>query len=380
MSTNLVQALIDQTSDMIWLEILQRDYKINAVPDPTGRLVSLKYDQIESPMAEPIVQQCRGMVVDVRARKVVAWPYNKFWNLGETLAAPVDWATARVLEKLDGSLMILYWDPHLEEWTVASSGHPTAGGGFSRSGDETTFAHAFWSLFRAAGASLEYAARDVTYMLELCASENRIVVQHATPRLVLHGARKLTTGREFSHEELHGHAAVIGVRLVQTFPLADAAGVTVAAQGLDPVAQEGFVVVDANFHRVKVKSPRYVQLHHMRGATTTRRVIDLWKAGEVAEFLTYFPELRADIEAVLMRLDALIANVAADWAQHYTYIRKDFALAIKDRPWSAILFRMLSVTPTWRPGVASTPTAKEVAAHIKTIAVGLSVEALERMM
>lgn len=378
MLTNLVQALIDQTSGTAWLEILQRDYKIKAVPDPTGRLVSLKYDQIESPMAAPIVQQCRGMVVDVWARKVVAWPYNKFWNLGETLAAPVDWATARVLEKLDGSLMILYWDPHLDQWAVASSGHPTAGGGLGRSGDETTFAQAFWALFRAAGASLEYAERDVTYMLELCASENRIVVQHATPKLVLHGARKLTTGREFLHEELHGHAAVIGVRLVQTFPLADATAVTVAAQELDPVAQEGFVVVDANFHRVKVKSPRYVQLHHMRGDTTPRRVIELWKAGEVAELLTYFPELRKDIEVVLTLLDTVIAHVAADWTKHYTYdpppVRKDFALAIKDRPWAAILFRLLGAPP--ERGLA----ADAFAAHIKMIAVELSTEALARMI
>src|SRR5262245_66091344 len=121
---NLVQQLIDERSD--WLEHLAESYKIHVVRD--GDLASLKYNQIESPMHEPIVQQCRGMVVDVAQRRVVAWPYNKFWNHGEHLADQIEWSTSRVQEKLDGSLMIMYWRDIVNGWCVASSGHPTAGG------------------------------------------------------------------------------------------------------------------------------------------------------------------------------------------------------------------------------------------------------------
>jgi hypothetical protein len=101
---NLVQQLMTDRAD--WDVILEHDYEITITRDDI--LASLRYDQIESPMHEPIVQQCRGMVVDTARRGVLAWSYNKFWNHGETLAAPVDWATARVQEKLDGSLMILH--------------------------------------------------------------------------------------------------------------------------------------------------------------------------------------------------------------------------------------------------------------------------------
>jgi hypothetical protein len=61
-------------------------------PSHDGDLVSLKYNQIESPMHEPIVQECRGMVVHVPTGTILAHPYNKFWNHGEALAAPIDWA------------------------------------------------------------------------------------------------------------------------------------------------------------------------------------------------------------------------------------------------------------------------------------------------
>src|SRR6476659_8011413 len=109
-----------------WLPKLVETYKIDAVT--AGDLVSLKYDQINSPMADPIVQECRGVVVHVPTGTVLAHPYNKFWNHGEHLAATIDWSTARVQDKLDGSLMILYWHPANGAWQVASSGHPIAGG------------------------------------------------------------------------------------------------------------------------------------------------------------------------------------------------------------------------------------------------------------
>src|SRR5689334_13224443 len=72
-------------------------------------LVQLKYSQIESPMGERIVQECRGLILDEgHDWKVIAFPYTKFFNHGEGHAAPIDWGTAKVYEKLDGSLMTLY--------------------------------------------------------------------------------------------------------------------------------------------------------------------------------------------------------------------------------------------------------------------------------
>src|SRR4051812_14936403 len=44
-------------------------------------LVMLKYDQINSPMSEPIVQECRGIILDEADNwRVVSFPFRKFFN------------------------------------------------------------------------------------------------------------------------------------------------------------------------------------------------------------------------------------------------------------------------------------------------------------
>jgi hypothetical protein len=318
-----------------WLPMLVDTYKVNAVT--AGDLVSLKYDQIESPMHEPIVQECRGMVVHVPTGRILAHPYNKFWNLGEQLAAPIDWSTARVQEKLDGSLMILYW--HDGQWCVASSGQPIAGGSYGSA--ERTFADAFWDVFHS--SMLLPADAGACYMFELCAPDNRIVVKYERPRLVLHGVRSLHDEREWSRPRLDDAGARWRWEVVGEHFLDSADAANAAAAALDPVCQEGFVVVDGAFRRVKIKSPRYVALHHLRGngSSNRRRSIELWKAGEVGELLAHFPEMAPEVRPVLDALENAAIAAYKDMRTHRALpTRKDFALAVKGRPWAAVVFKL----------------------------------------
>lgn len=86
-------------------------------------LVLLKYDQIDSPMGERLVQECRGLILDEADNwRVVSRSFDKFFNAGEGHAAAIDWSTAQVQEKLDGSLCVLYH--YAGAWRVQTSGHP----------------------------------------------------------------------------------------------------------------------------------------------------------------------------------------------------------------------------------------------------------------
>lgn len=319
-----------------WLAHLENDLAIHVHRD--GDLVSLKYNQIESPMHEPIVQECRGMVVNAATGQILAHPYNKFWNHGEALAAQIDWSTASVLEKLDGSLMILYFDG--TDWAVASSGTPRASGSFGTF-STATFSEAFWRIWHALGYALP-SLRDVCFMFELCAHENRIVVKHEKPRIVLHGARDMRSGFELSLADLAPIAASCGWEVVRSYAIGTIEGALAAAEALDPLQTEGFIVVDSDFNRVKIKSPRYVALHHMRGeGMSVGRAIDLWVSGEAAELLTHFPEFEDDVLAVHDRLDAAAASAVADCLRHRRLPdRKAFANAVKAAPWSAVTFKL----------------------------------------
>lgn len=330
-----------------WLARLERDYKILVSRD--AGLVSLKYDQLESPMADPLVQECRGMVVRESTGEILAWPYNKFWNHGEALAAAIDWDTARVLEKLDGSLMILYRDPeapleHLDTrrfgWCVASSGTPCASGSFGRGGEET-FTQAFWRIFDELDMSLP-PHQDTCFMFELCAQENRIVVKHERERLVLHGARNVRHGDEMSVADLHEVGFMCHWEVVKSYPLHSAAEALAGAAELDPLQTEGFVVVDAQHSRVKIKSPRYVALHHMRGeGMSVGRAVDLWVAGEVEELLSHFPEFHDDVMGVVEKMHEHAAAAFVAWRDNQgAATQKDYAMAVKDKPWAALAFKL----------------------------------------
>lgn len=327
-----------------WLPKLVETYKIDAVT--AGDLVSLKYDQINSPMAEPIVQECRGMVVHVPTGQVLAHPYNKFWNHGEHLAAPIDWSTARVQDKLDGSLMTLHWNPFESRWSVASSGHPVAGGSYGKTAK--TFGEVFWDVFYWDGFPTKAlpSRTDVCFMFELIAPDNRIVCRYDKPRVVLHGARHLETEEELPRAWLANFAENHNWEIVTELPVTNIDDCLAAAAVLDPAQHEGFVVVDNNFNRVKIKSLRYVALHHLKGngAVNRRRAIDLWKAGEVGELLTHFPEMASDVQPVLDALTSAAQRAFQLWyaANALSPTRKDFALMVKDSPVASVCFKLYS--------------------------------------
>jgi hypothetical protein len=315
------------------LEDLRTQFAVKAARHRTyPTLVLLKYNQIESPMADPVVQECRGLILDeADAWKVVAFPYKKFFNYGEPNAAAIDWGTSRVYEKLDGSLMTLYW--YREQWHVSSSGLPDAAGNAHDS--QMTMADLFWNTWNQLGYSLP---TDTTrcYMFELLTPHNRIIVQHTDPRLVLHGCRRLS-----DFVELPPDVANHGWEVVKTYPLTSIEDCLKAAEVIDPLRGEGYVVCDAAFNRVKIKAPQYVALAHLKDAITPRRLLELIRANESAEFLTYFPEFQEAYDAVKSKFDQLCDEVEADYHRLMDIAdQKEFATAANKSRWSSALFAM----------------------------------------
>ncbi len=297
-------------------------------------LVMLKYSQINSPMNEPVVQQCRGIILDeANDWAVVSYPFDKFFNFGEPNAAPIDWPHAKVYEKLDGSLMTLYF--YRGKWHVASSGTADAGGPAHESG--ITFAELFWRTWNALGYALP-PGQSRCYMFELMTPENRIIMQHADSRLVLIGVRDLTDFKE--HDPAH-IAAENGWQSVQIHPLATLEDCLKAAERLTGLNGEGFVVCDNRFHRVKIKSPQYVALSHMKDTLSPRSMLAVIRKGESDEFLNYFPEIRPVYESVKAKFDELCAALEAEYAAtKHIESQKDFALAIKSSRCSSALFAL----------------------------------------
>ena len=280
-------------------------------------LVLLKYRQGESPMDLRLVQECRGLILDMDDDwNVVAMPYTKFWNAGDELADQIDWRTAQVWEKLDGSLICLFY--YKGKWHVSTSGVPDAS---CRVGDHgMSFAELFWqAVVSDDGYSctrwLDALDPCRCYMFELCSAYNRVVVkQDLKPKIYLHGVRNLVTLEE---EDPRDHARRIGVDTPSYFYLSSLDRCLEAAKILDPLKQEGFVVCDSKFRRVKIKSPAYIALHYLADLRSSKKKISLLiRDGESEEFekaLTAFPEFKPVFEDLKSRYESYVTNVVKAW-------------------------------------------------------------------
>lgn len=315
---NGIQSLIDE-------------FKVNAKRHGTyNNLVLLKYDQIETPRNE-VTNQCRGCVINETTMEYVARPYDRFFNYGEGHAANINWARAKCYNKLDGSLTNVY--NYNGEWHVSTSGMPDANGPVNLG--SITFRELFWNLWNQLGYRLPNNT-DLTYCFELMTPQNRVIVPVNQSRIVLHGVRCKQTGMEFDPESI---ANDMGWEVVESFPLYTIDDIVAAAANINPMEQEGYVVVDNEFRRIKVKSPQYVALAHIKDSMSERRMVEIIRTNEASEFLAFFKEYQALYDALKKPYDALVMKLEASWNQNCdTEGQKEFALKVKDQPFSSILF------------------------------------------
>ena len=87
-----------------WESILRKDYNLKIKKDNTYAIFNYSFD---CDFSNPIVQEARGIILDIEALEVVCWPFRKFGNPNASYADPIPWARARVQEKVDGSIIKL---------------------------------------------------------------------------------------------------------------------------------------------------------------------------------------------------------------------------------------------------------------------------------
>lgn len=319
-------------------EDLTNTLAIRVKRHPTfGSLVHFLYNDYDSPLGDPMVQECRGVILDESDNwRVVARPFDKFFNWGQVHCAPIDWSTARVQEKVDGTLCYLY---HYDDrWHVATKGMPNAGGPVGRLHEETdanlTFADLFWQTWESLGLPPPDGALvpSLTYCFELWTSANCIQVRYAAPRLVLLATRERETGAWVDDAEWFGAR-------VAEFPLRTIEEIEASLSTISPFAAEGYVVVDGANRRAKVKSPQYVAMAHAREGATPKWFLDVVRRGETPEVVTYFPDLAPQFEAVRDRYDALCASIDSEYdAIKDIVTQKDFAAQALKSKWFGVLF------------------------------------------
>jgi hypothetical protein len=326
-------------------------------------LIMFKYSQEDSDFSNDIVKECRGIILDEDTFEPVSIAYFKFFNYGEANAAEIDWSTAKVLQKIDGSLIkvVKFSD---QEILVSTNGVIDA---FkcelnSQIGSPyDNFGELFWEAVRNqmidCGYSLdkhdpvEWLANmllpNFTYMFELCSPYSRVIVPHKETKLYFHGVRD-NNSQEFPFE-ICALSKIFACPEEYNLKSLDEC---IAATQAMPWDEEGYVVVDKNFNRVKIKSPAYLMVHRManNGNMSTRRAIDVYMAGECDEILAYFPEYKSAFDEIDKRfndkyieLGFLVGELIANIVSGALPTRKDQAVWIMSKTkHSGILFKILN--------------------------------------
>lgn len=296
-------------------------------------LVLFKYTMGRSGYDEPLVLECRGLIVDKATLQPVCYPFNKFFNSVEPHAAAIDWASARVQQKVDGSLInVFFWR---DKWRFSTCGSLFAG----------ELAPLIEADMAATGFSFTPLDPSYTYMFEWVSPAHQIVVPWERPNFVLLGCRNMCTLRE------EVPPASLPYTRPLSYQLCGLKAIRKAAEALDwhNPDGEGFVVVDAAWNRIKVKSPSYVTAHYMKnGGTISWHILwDVVMAGEQDEFCGYVDYMRPQVESLTARVvnwenDAIklrpqIVSFAdrkslAQWAYGHDKLMATYLLGREDDP------------------------------------------------
>ena len=298
-------------------------------------LLMLKYSQIDSDFNESIVRECRGLILDENTNEIVSFPFTKFFNFGESHAAKIDWKTARCGEKIDGSLtkIVNVGDNLLisTNGTILAYNAPIAqqiGCRYSSFGDivaeqlDIVLEKSGWQKKLQEEGLCALWEEGYTYMFELCSPWTRVVVPHKENKLYFLGKRNNKTFEETYFTDDPVFSKIFDTPKV--FPL-KTIDECIAATKVMPWNEEGYVVCDSKFNRVKVKSPAYLAAHNLcnNHVMSYARAIELVRLNEIDEICSYFEEFRPALEECKFKFWALVKDCEDAWDE---YLKVDSSL------------------------------------------------------
>lgn len=283
-----------------WKELLMAPpYSLKITEDV--HYYMLRYNQIESDFSQRICNECRGLIIDKATLEPVALSFFKFYNYGQPEASPIDWSTAQVQEKVDGSKILMFWNQYNKEWQICTSGMLNAY-------DTSSGIKTFGSLFEEAIQNVTgkdiyhfslYLDTDKIYTFELVSPYNKVVVPYTETKCYLIGQRDKN-----SFLEEIPHINNLSFPKPAKYSHSSLSECIVATEQMD-YTEEGYVVVDAHWNRIKIKGASYLQAHYLsnNNSINNKRIYDIIAQGEEGEFLSYFPEYRPDFDKIYQNIE-----------------------------------------------------------------------------
>lgn len=281
-----------------WQKILSAEpynIKISSAPAINGAYYLLKYNQLSSDFNLAFCREARGCIMyfDNLAQRFecVCHPFDKFGNYGESYVPEIDWKSARVTEKVDGSLIKVWYHGG---WHISTNGTIDAHYAYVPN-MQLSYYDLFIRALKKHGDPADFfnaLGKEFIYMFELVSPDNRMTILYPEDAIYLLGVRD----RHFDYE-MDARLAIWPcienrvpgmVKLPKGYALFNL-DECIRATKLMGADEEGFVVCDKNCNRVKVKSEQYLIASHLRfnNSINVKKVIKLIREEMIDDFCAY---------------------------------------------------------------------------------------------
>jgi hypothetical protein len=322
------------------VEKLKSEKAIKVREYPEYNAMVLNYDMIESTKTDPIVMECRALILSMDSPyRVISRSFTRFFNYTECpRTTEFDFNKAVFWEKMDGSIINVFWLNG--EWTAST--RSMIGDAQTQMGEK--FTDIFKSVFDFTKIPLRYIGN--TFIFELVSPKTRVVKPYKIDDVYLLAVRYTNDEIEYAPSQLKLVADEFGVKLPARFEINEYADIERQIDTLEAF-DEGFVGAiygdNGIVHRIKFKSKSYLAIAHLRdnGAISLKKVVTLVFAQDYAEYLGYFPEDTHIFEPYIKAYEKMFIDVNETYAK-FSHIesQKEFALNVKDLPIGNIMFQM----------------------------------------
>lgn len=224
----------------------------------------------------PFAKACRGVVVDFQNKRLLAKPFHKFFNIGESHAPSVRDLEAmdgfHVMEKLDGSMIILVHDEVTDTFITTTKGSMDSEQGA-------------WAMGHIPSSVQDQGlVREHTLMWEMVSYRHQIVIPYHkkgyAEGLYLIGVRHNKSEKLFDPVEVQAFARDYGLRTFKTFFFPSVQAILDDAKAL-PFTDEGYVLrFRGSDLMVKVKSAEYLRIHRLVGNLSEGNLLDVLIEGK----------------------------------------------------------------------------------------------------
>jgi RNA ligase len=330
---------------------LQDEFNIKAVYSIAyPELVTLCYDHTKT-SRNSITNECRGIVLDKNTFEIKAYPFSRFGDYDPKKTTDFDFSDFKCFEKIDGSLIILYF--YAGKWQIGTKSMPDGRGKIA--GLDQNYEQMFWELWHENGFALP-TRHDFTYLFELKFPSNRqYITQTTTKSIALIGLRNIQTFEEVDIETAVQTHLIPAWNLVVSKPMTSISDIWEHAIALNPSVDEGFVLLDKKFNRLKVKSPAYELIALLRRQSDDpavnavinrdnfKRLIKIAKYSTDKAFLSRYSNCETDFERIIQAKSVLMERLEHILKEVHSLEGAAFGQYCKKSPFQKFVFHLKKV-------------------------------------